>query len=88
MCQARHCLPPGLLANGLMQLTTSHFTRLLLVLVSVVAVTFVKKRIGVGSSGQDQVWSRAGFVVEQTHSREAQLVRQLASFDRSGICKS
>ena len=46
MCQARCCLPPGLLANDLMQLTTSHHTRLLLVLVSVVAETFVKKRNG------------------------------------------
>ena len=34
----------------------------------------------VGSSGPDQVWSRDGFVVEQTHAREAQSVRQLASF--------
>ena len=46
MCQARHCLSPGLLANGLMQLTTSHHTRLLLVLVSVVAVSFGRKRNG------------------------------------------
>ena len=46
MCQARHCLPPGLLANGLKQLTTSHHTRLLLVLVSVVAVSFGRKRNG------------------------------------------
>ena len=44
MCQARRCLPPGLLANGLMQLTTSHHTPFLLVLVSVVAVSFVRKR--------------------------------------------
>ena len=46
MCQARRCLPQGLLANGLMQLATSHHTHLLLVLVSVVAVSFGRKRNG------------------------------------------